>query len=61
MFKGAAPAQTHDGLTLAWPTFRVPSLPGDTLISFAVQLWCCAAEYLRRTAQSCSLLLPFPH
>lgn len=58
MFKGAAAAQNHDGLTLSWPTFQVPSLPDDILISFAVQLWCCPADHCReqlKVARSCSL------
>lgn len=61
MFKGTAPAQNHNGLTLACPTFQVPSLSDATLILFSVQLRCCAAEYLQGTAQSSVLLFPFPH
>lgn len=55
MFKGTAPAQNHDGLALACPTFQVPSLPDDTLILFAVQN--ISREQLK-AAQSCSLSHP---
>lgn len=50
MFKGAAPIQNHNELTLAQPRFWTPSLLDDTLILFASQPCCCAAKYLQETA-----------